>query len=81
MSRAEAQAAKLLKSGISNDDNDDDEEEEDQPKGLLSGMTKVNPNRQPKPVEKMIKIKDLNTTDVVTDPEAGMNRKERYSLI
>jgi len=38
----------------------------------------VNPNRQPKPQEKMLKVKDLSITgDVVVDPEAGMSRKER----
>jgi hypothetical protein len=54
----------------------EDEEEEDSPKGLLGGGA-ANPNRQPKPAERMIKVKNLDSTAGTATADAGMNRKER----
>lgn len=45
---------------------------------MLGGLS-VNPNRAKKPVEKMIKVKNVNDA-VAADPDAGMNRKEREQL-
>lgn len=55
---------------------EDDDEEEDSPKGLLGGGAS-NPNRQPKPAERMIKVKNLDSTEGTATADAGMNRKER----
>ncbi len=38
----------------------------------------VNPSHMKKPVEKMIKVKNMNDAVPTADPEAGFNRKERY---
>ena len=59
---------------------DEEEEEERKPKGgLLSGIERSNPNHEKK-AERMLKVKDLDGTSVPVDPDAGMNRKERYDI-
>jgi hypothetical protein len=54
-----------------------DDGEEESSGGLLGGVQRANPNRQPKPAEKNIKVKDLDSTPGTATAEAGMNRKER----
>ena len=77
-SRAELAAERAAQGGGAaggGDDDDDDDDEDGKPKGLLAGVSRSNPNRNQKG-EKMIKVKNLNTTEAA-DPEAGLNRKQR----
>lgn len=56
------------------------EEAEEKPRGgLLGGIERSNPNHEKK-VERMLKVKDLDGTSAPVDPDAGMNRKERYTF-
>jgi hypothetical protein len=60
------------------DENDEVEEVETKKMGgLLGGIERSNPNHEKK-AERMLKVKDLDSTTTVADPDAGMNRKERY---
>lgn len=60
------------------DENDEVEEVEVKKMGgLLGGIERSNPNHEKK-AERMLKVKDLDSTTTVADPDAGMNRKERY---
>ena len=60
------------------DENDEVEEVETKKMGgLLDGIERSNPNHEKK-AERMLKVKDLDSTTPVVDPDAGMNRKERY---
>ena len=61
------------------DDNEVEEEDEKPRGGLLGGIERSNPNHEKK-VERMLKVKDLDGTSAPVDPDAGMNRKERYSI-
>ena len=47
--------------------------------GLLGGIERSNPNHEKK-AERMLKVKDLTGAPVAVDPDAGMNRKERYEM-
>ena len=62
-----------------NADESDEVEEVETKKmgGLLDGIERSNPNHEKK-AERMLKVKDLDSTTPVVDPDAGMNRKERY---
>jgi len=53
------------------------DDDEDAPKATAP----VNPNRLIKPTEKMVKVKNMNDVEGSADPEAGMNRKERYVVL
>ncbi len=44
------------------------------------GPSSVNPNHAKKPVEKMIKVKNVNDVAPAADPEVGGNRKERLLI-
>ena len=71
-------AVPVKKEGDEGDEEGEVEEEEKKPKqGLLSGIERSNPNHEKK-AERSLKVKDLDGTPVAVDPEAGMNRKERY---
>lgn len=61
------------------EDNEAEEEEEKPRGGLLGGIERSNPNHEKK-VERMLKVKDLDGTSAPVDPDAGMNRKERYTI-
>ena len=61
------------------DDNEAEEEDEKPRGGLLGGIERSNPNHEKK-VERMLKVKDLDGTSAPVDPDAGMNRKERYAI-
>eukprot|EP01038_Epipyxis_sp_PR26KG_P006241 gene6241-8596_t len=76
-SRAELQQLKQ-KAPIAEED--DEEDEDELPKGLLSGMQAMNPNHMKKPVEKMLKVKNINEATGPVDPEAGLTRKEKEAL-
>ena len=60
------------------EEEDEEEDEDRKPKGgLLGGIERSNPNHEKK-AERMLKVKDLTGAPVAVDPDAGMNRKERY---
>ena len=73
-------AAPAVKKEAGEEEEDEGEDEEKKPKGgLLGGIERSNPNHEKK-AERMLKVKDLTGAPVAVDPDAGMNRKERYEM-
>lgn len=74
-SRAEVAADKQGKGGGADDE---DDEEDKRPKGILAGLTTKNPNKEKKPGDRNIKIKDLKNMDMEPVNEtAGMTKKDK----